>query len=63
MLWLILLLLLVVLAFGGTGYGYYRGESYAGPLGIVGVLLLVGLILWLIFGGGIVLTPPPTAVP
>lgn len=59
MLWIIVLVLLLVLAFGGTGYGYYQGAPYTGPLGIIGALLLIGLVLWLLFGGGITVTPPP----
>ena len=62
MLWMILLIVLIVLAFGGTGVGYYRGDAYASPLGIIGALLLIGLVLWLLFGGGIALTPPPGVV-
>jgi len=56
---MIILIILVVLALGGSGYGYYSGGAYASPLGMLGALLVIGLILWLLFGGGIALTPPP----
>jgi len=59
--WVILLIVLVVLALGGSGYGYYREGPYASPLAIIGALLLIALVLWLIFGGGITLTPPSEA--
>jgi hypothetical protein len=56
---MIILIILVVLALGGSGYGYYNGGAYASPLGLVGALLVIGLILWLLFDGGIALSPPP----
>jgi hypothetical protein len=54
---MLILLILLILAFAGSGYGYYSRGAYASPLGIVGAILLVCLILWLIFGWGAV--PPP----
>lgn len=59
-LWAILLVLLILLAFSGSGYGYYAGGPYASPLAMLGVLLLVGVIVWLLLGGTIWLDPPPT---
>jgi len=56
---MLILIILIILALGGSGYGYYNGGTYASPLGILGALLVIGLILWLLFGGGVALTPPP----
>lgn len=56
---MLLLILVILLAFSGAGYGYYRGGAYANPMGVIGTLLIVGLIFWLLFGGGFILTPPP----
>lgn len=60
---MLLLIVLVLLSLSGAGVGYYHGGAYANPLGALGALLLVGLILWLLLGGGIAFTPPPTTVP
>ena len=56
---MIVLIVLVILALGGSGYGYYSGGGYATPLGSLGALLIVGLIIWLLLGGGVSFTPPP----
>lgn len=56
---LLLLIVLILLSGAGSGYGYYRGGAYAAPLGGVGTLLLIVLILWLLFGGPVWHTAPP----
>jgi hypothetical protein len=53
----LILFILLILAFAGSGHGHYSNGAYASPLGIVGAILLVCLILWLIFGWGP--APPP----
>ena len=62
----IALIVLLILALGGFGYGrYYSGPvggpapGYANPLGIVGAILVVLLILWLLTGGVYLHVPPP----
>jgi len=62
----ILLIVLVVLALGGFGYGRYYaspvGEpapGYANPLGVVAAVLVVLLILWLLTGGPYLHVPAP----
>ncbi len=54
---MLILLIVLILAFAGSGYGYYRGGAYASPMGMVGAILLICLILWLVFGWGG--APPP----
>lgn len=56
---MILLLVLLLFAVAGSGYGYYSGGSYASPLGIMALLLLVGLMLWVFTGWGSWVYPPP----
>ncbi len=53
----IVLLVLVVMSFGGWGYGYYNRGAYANPMGLLGAILLVALICWLIFGGSTIWGP------
>lgn len=48
---LVILLVLIVLLFAGSGYGYYRGGAYASPIGGLAALLLIIFIAWLLFGG------------
>jgi hypothetical protein len=55
----LILLILIVLALGGSGYGYYSGGAYANPIGILAAVLVVGFLLWLLFGGVFWATPPP----
>ena len=55
---MLILIVLIILALSGSGYGYYNGGGYANPLAGLGVLLIIGLVLWLMFGGGISLSPP-----
>ncbi len=47
---MILVIILVLLLFGGGG-GYY-GYNHYGPLGGMGPLLLVILVVWLLVGRG-----------
>jgi hypothetical protein len=51
MLWTILLVVLIIFLLGGWGYGRSRGGSYGNPMGIVGLLLVVVLIVVLVRGG------------
>lgn len=52
----ILLIVLVVMALGGWGYGtYYAGPSvgpgpWVNPVGIIGAILLIGLLFMLFTG-------------
>jgi micrococcal nuclease len=48
-----IVIIVVILLLGGSGpwWGYSRGWGYR-PLGGVGGLLLIILVLWLLFGGG-----------
>jgi len=46
----ILLIVLIVLMLGGWGYGRSSGGRYGNPMGIVGLLLLIFLVL-VLFGG------------
>ena len=59
---LIVLIALVVLSLGGWGYGYYGRPAvgpgvepmdpagWVNPMGVIGLLLLVGLVVWLLTG-------------
>ena len=62
----IALIVLIILALGGIGYGrYYAGPvgepvpGYANPLGLVAAVLVVLLILWLLTGGLYLHLGPP----
>jgi hypothetical protein len=46
----ILLIILIVLAFGGGGFGLYSGAAYGWPVGGLGGLLLLILIICLLTG-------------
>ncbi len=48
---MLVLMVLIILALGGWGYGTYHGGAYANPIGAIGALLVVALVLWLLFGG------------
>jgi len=50
MLWLIIVLAVLLLLFGGFGYGYRStwGGYYGGGLGILGTILVILLVLWLL---------------
>jgi hypothetical protein len=56
---MLILIVLIVLALSGSGYGYYSGGAYANPLAGLGVLLVVGLVIWLLLGGSVSVSPPP----
>jgi hypothetical protein len=47
---LVVLILLVVFTFGGWGYGSYHRGAYASPMGLLGAVLLVALLLFLFTG-------------
>ena len=47
----ILLIVLVIFMLGGWGYGRGRGAGYGNPMGIVGLLLLIILVVFLVRGG------------
>ena len=48
-LWIIIALVVILLLFGGIGYGRRDawGNYYGGGIGIIGIVLLVLFILWL----------------
>jgi hypothetical protein len=48
----ILLIVLIILMLGGWGYGRNSGGSYGNPMGIIGVLLVIALVV-ILFRGGI----------
>ena len=63
---MIVLLILVVLALGGAGYGYYGAPAGGGSplisaLGVLGLILLVAFIVLLATGWrfGLQIAPPP----
>lgn len=60
---LIILIVLVLLSFGGFGYGRYVDAPYANPMGALGAILLIGLIIWLLFGGAVWVSGPTTPAP
>jgi hypothetical protein len=49
-LWIVIILVVLLLLFGGVGYGRRGtwGGSYGGGLGLIGTILLLVLILWLL---------------
>jgi uncharacterized membrane protein len=49
----ILVIILIIFMLGGWGYGRGRGGSYGNPMGIIGIILLVLLVVWLFNRGGI----------
>ncbi len=54
---LLALIVLLILTFGGWGYGSYRGGAYASPMGILGLLLIIALLLVLFSGWGFYYPP------
>jgi hypothetical protein len=56
---LILLIVVIVVLASGSGYGYYNGGAYANPLGVLVTLLIIGLLVWLLFGGVYWTSAPP----
>lgn len=54
MLWVIIVIAVLLLLFGGFGYGYrdrYSGY-YSGGLGLIGLILVVLFIVWALNGFG-----------
>jgi Protein of unknown function (DUF3309) len=47
----VLLVLLILFLLGGWGYGRSRGGSYGNPMGIIGIILVVVLVVILLRGG------------
>lgn len=58
-LWAIVLIVLILIAFSGFGYGRYVDAPYASPLGVIGALLIIALVVWLLLGGSAWVSPPP----
>jgi hypothetical protein len=50
MLWLLIVVLILLLAFGGVGYGRRdsMGGYYAGGIGLLGLILMVLLVLFVL---------------
>jgi hypothetical protein len=50
MLWLLIVVVIVLLAFGGVGYGRREslGHYYAGGIGLLGAILMVLLVLFVL---------------
>jgi Protein of unknown function (DUF3309) len=50
MLGVLIVLIVLLLVFGGAGYGYRSswGNYYPGGLGVLGTLVVILLVLWLI---------------
>jgi hypothetical protein len=51
MLWTVLLILLILFLLGGWGYGRSQGGSYGNPMGVIGLILVVVLVVVLLRGG------------
>ncbi len=49
-LWIIIAIVVILLLFGGIGYGRRDawGNYYGGGIGIIGLILIILLILWLL---------------
>ena len=49
-LWIIVIVVVLLVAFGGIGYGYRDswGNYYGGGLGLIGAILVILLLLWLL---------------
>jgi hypothetical protein len=47
---ILLALIVLLLLFGGIGYGYRSswGNYYGGGLGLIGLLVVIVLVLWLL---------------
>jgi hypothetical protein len=52
MLWLVIAALVLLLLFGGFGYGYRDswGSGYNGGVGLLGLILIVVFVIWAING-------------
>jgi hypothetical protein len=46
----IVLIVLTLFMLGSWGYGAWRGGGYGNPMGIIGVLLLIVLVVLLVRG-------------
>jgi hypothetical protein len=49
--WTVLLVILILFLLGGWGFGRSRGGSYGNPMGIIGLILVVVLVVVLFRGG------------
>jgi hypothetical protein len=51
MLWTVLLVLLILFLLGGWGYGRSQGGRYGNPMGVLGLVLVIVLVVVLVRGG------------
>jgi hypothetical protein len=51
-LWLVIVAIVLLLLFGGLGYGYRDswGTGYTGGVGLLGLILIIVFIIWAIGG-------------
>jgi hypothetical protein len=52
MLFWIIVIAVILLLFGGVGYGYRGswGNYYGGGIGLIGLILIIVFVIWLIGG-------------
>jgi uncharacterized membrane protein len=52
MLFWIIVIAVILLLFGGVGYGYRDswGNYYGGGIGLIGLILIIVFVIWLIGG-------------
>ena len=52
MLWLIIVIVVLLVLFGGVGYGDRDawGNYYGGGIGLIGLILIILFVIWLIGG-------------
>jgi hypothetical protein len=48
---IVLLVVLILFLLGGWGFGRSRGGSYGNPMGLIGLILVVLLVVVLVRGG------------